>query len=219
MAVESIIDAYWQLQDYWTKPRYVLQTTYWPDIDVLAYHPERRHLVIAESKVQRGKSEILTYTSERRNDNQRSFFSWERTVYLKFIDNIEIIRDTVFGNFSTMVRTLTVQLVSNYYLSEDVKREAIDEVQAHVRVVVPNVEVQVLLQTTLEVLCEVIRLDKERGQGKRSGNTVIDIARELNRYMDPEIRNAGRNTNEIKTNLVQPLKHILENAGLLERWR
>ena len=47
MISESIVEAEWILQGYWTRMRYPYQTdkSGWSDIDVLAYNPESKHLV------------------------------------------------------------------------------------------------------------------------------------------------------------------------------
>jgi hypothetical protein len=204
MTVEAIIDAYWQLRGFWTKPRFAFQTPKggWSDVDLLAYCPEGRHLVIAESKVQGRKKAILTCP-------QPSFFAYERGDYLKFVDNVPLICKTVFKDFPGMVETLTIQLVSNYYLTQKMKEDAKKEVRDHVSNSVKDKNVDVLLHTTLEIFSEVIRLEDERDQGKRSGNPVIDIARELNRYMDPTIHGAGKNTDAIKIGLIEPLRALL----------
>lgn len=53
MTVETIVEADWQMRGFWTRLRFPLQTPKgaWSDIDLIAYNPEDRHLVIAESKV------------------------------------------------------------------------------------------------------------------------------------------------------------------------
>ncbi|WP_048129559.1 MULTISPECIES: hypothetical protein [unclassified Methanosarcina] len=69
MAVETVIDAYWQFQGYWTKLRHPIQTKKgeWPDIDVLAYNPKENELIICESKVIGEKNLIRAYIPEIRN--------------------------------------------------------------------------------------------------------------------------------------------------------
>ena len=69
MTSESIIEAEWLLKGYWTKPRFAFQTEGgdWSDIDVLAYHPEQKHLVVAESKVQTGKKVVFAYNESAKS--------------------------------------------------------------------------------------------------------------------------------------------------------
>jgi hypothetical protein len=211
MAVEAIIDAYWQLQGFWSKPRFAFQTLEggWSDTDVLAYHPENRHLVIAESKVQGNKKLVMAFTSEIQKKLKHTFFEHEQGDYFKFVNHVGIICGKVFKSFPAMVQTLTIQLVSNYYLSDDVKENTVNQVRAHVVTLLKHDNVKVLLQTTLEVFAEIIRLERVLDQGKRYGNPVIDIARELNRYTDPGIRMAGRDTQEIRKRVIKPLTDVL----------
>src|ERR1700735_1088053 len=65
MTVGTILEADLQLQGFWTRLRFPLQTGNggWSDIDLLAYHPERRELVIAESKVRGSKKAVYAFTS------------------------------------------------------------------------------------------------------------------------------------------------------------
>ncbi|MBU4185423.1 MAG: hypothetical protein KKI12_06545 [Proteobacteria bacterium] len=60
MTSESIVEAEWLLKGYWTKMRFAFQTDKggWSDVDILAYHPESKHLVISESKVRGPKGVI-----------------------------------------------------------------------------------------------------------------------------------------------------------------
>ena len=52
MTTEILVEAYWIVQDYWTKGRMPIQTDKgsWSDIDVVAYCPsspeKKSHLVI-----------------------------------------------------------------------------------------------------------------------------------------------------------------------------
>jgi hypothetical protein len=102
------------------------------------------------------------------------------------------------------------------------QRAAEKRVRSKVRRKLPRIKnLEVRLDTTFELFCNVIDLEEKRNQGKRYGNPVIDIARELNRYFHPEIHDAGRKRDtieEIKKDLCEPLRRILEKAGLLARW-
>ena len=66
MTVETIVEADWKMNGFWTKLRFPLRTQKgsWSDIDILAYHPETKVLVIAESKVRGNKKAIYAYTRE-----------------------------------------------------------------------------------------------------------------------------------------------------------
>src|SRR5205809_817540 len=90
MAVEAIIDAYWQLQGFWTKSRFAFQTAGrgWSDVDVLAYHPKNQQLVIAELKVQGVKKAIWVFAPEIEEDPTKSFSAFEGAGYFGFVDRI-----------------------------------------------------------------------------------------------------------------------------------
>lgn len=64
MTSESIIEAEWLLKGYWSKMRFAFKTPKgaWSDVDVLAYNPEEKHLVISESKVRGPKNIVCGYT-------------------------------------------------------------------------------------------------------------------------------------------------------------
>jgi len=66
MTVETVVEAYWQIQGYWTKLRFPFQTenNAWSDVDVLAFHPEDQHLVVAESKVHTSKKVVYAYVKQ-----------------------------------------------------------------------------------------------------------------------------------------------------------
>ena len=64
MTAESIVEAEWVLNGYWAKMRFAFQTDKgaWSDVDILAYNPETKHLVISESKVRGSKDNVFAYT-------------------------------------------------------------------------------------------------------------------------------------------------------------
>ena len=82
MVSEGIIESYWLLKDYWTRVRFAYQTENggWSDIDVVAYDPETRHLVIAESKVRGPKKAIYAYT-ELTQDKYGSLLDYDGNNY------------------------------------------------------------------------------------------------------------------------------------------
>jgi len=196
MTVEKIIEAYWQLKDYWTQSRFPFQTYKggWSDIDVLAYHPEKRHLVISESKAQYTKKAVFAYTKKIEKE-RGGFFEHEKDSYLSFLKNIKRILDkkepVVFKDFKTTVKKLTIQIVSNYYLDEYIKSKTEKEIAAYVKKYL-NIKTIVMFNTPIELFAKIIKMENEKDQGKRYGNDVIDIARELNRYFHPEIHYASK---------------------------
>lgn len=213
MVVENIIEAYWLLQGYWTKPRFAFQTKGrgWSDIDVLAYHPEQKVLVISESKARGQKKDIFVYPREPGYD----FFQFDKEMgnYLSFLSHIREVcfGHGIFKNFRGMVRTVVVQLVSNYYIKDrdlpEVKKDIYEKVK---RDVPKNVEVQIRLDTTFKIFCEVIKRVNADRRGRRYGHPVLDIAREINRYINPRISYAGKEKNNILKDLRAMFDQSLE---------
>ena len=193
MAAELIVEAEWILDNYWTKVRFPFQTEGhgWSDIDVLAYSPVRKHLVVCESKVQGPKNKVYGYTP----DTNHWFIS---KGYLGFLDNLpRILSDgVVLDRHAEPIERLTVQLVSNTVilpgLLEGAQTSVVDYVRENNPGLPSAVGVDAMLDSTLDVLARVIERERQSGQGRRYGHPVIDIARELNRYLDPSIEDAGR---------------------------
>jgi hypothetical protein len=215
MTVETIVEADWQMNGFWTKLRYPLRTSRgsWSDIDILAYNPETHELVIAESKVRGSKKAVYAYTAY----TQKKYGNILRydDDYFSFLRHIKLAckNGVIFSDFPKMVKKLTIQLVSNYVISDDVKPEAQKTVWEKVRKDVPeSVELKICLETTLDVISRIIALENKKEQGKRYGHPVIDIARELNRYMHPQIQYAGRGkeaTTPIKKELAEKLAQAI----------
>lgn len=193
MTAELIVEAEWILKgDYWTKVRFPFQTDGggWSDIDVLAYSPSRKHLVVSESKVQNRKNKVYAYT----HDTNYKFIN---SNYLGFLDNLhKIVRNKiVFDCFAKSVDRITVQLVSNTVILPDVLDEARASVVDYVKKncdLPSDVRVKAKLDSTLDVLARVVLRERKQKQGRRYGHPVIDIARELNRYLYPSVAGAGR---------------------------
>lgn len=211
--VENIIEAYWLLQGYWTKSRYAFQTKGrgWSDIDVLAYHPEQKVLVISESKARGQKKDVFVYPKEQGYD----FFQFDKDMgnYLSFLSHIREVcfGDRIFKNFRGMVRTVVVQLVSNYYIKDRDLPEVKKDIYKRVKRDVPkNVEVQIRLDTTFKIFCEIIKRVNADRRGRRYGHPVLDIAREINRYINPKISYAGKDKNNILKDLRAMFDQSLE---------
>lgn len=94
MTSELIIEAAWLLEGgYWTKMRYAFQTDNgaWSDVDVIAYNPETRHLVICESKVQGPKDYVYAYNDET-HKKWKSIVRFDRDNYFSFIRHFDVLR-------------------------------------------------------------------------------------------------------------------------------
>jgi hypothetical protein len=76
-----------------------------------------------------------------------------------------------------------------------------------------GVTLEVLLETTLDVICRIIASENESNHGRRYGHPVIDIAREVNRYMHPEVGYAGPDRNDVTEALSQRLFAVLGRGG------
>src|SRR3990172_2998720 len=108
MTVETIVEAYWQMQGgYWTRLRYPFQTkkSGWSDIDILAYNPEKKILVIAESKVRGPKRDVYVYTKDSKK-KYGDIFDFDYGVgYLSFLSHLKTVCSDglLFSNFEKMV--------------------------------------------------------------------------------------------------------------------
>jgi hypothetical protein len=196
MTVETIVEAYWRLQGYWTKLRFPFQTRGkgWSDIDVLAYHPEDKAFVISESKVRGPKTEVYAYTSYSRK-KYGNIFKYDDPNYLGFLDQIKLVCSdrVVFRKFSKMVDRIIIQLVSNYYIDDSVEEKVKDDIYRKIKTSIPDgIKPEIRLDTTFQIICEIIKFEQSSPQGRRYGHAVIDIARELNRYLHPDIRYTGK---------------------------
>ena len=88
----------------------------------------------------------------------------------------------------------------NYYISKDVKEDAERSVRNRVADEIPSgVKLRIQLETTLDLILRIIVNENSSSQGRRYGHPVIDIAREINRYLQPNIRYAGRGAEAINT--------------------
>ena len=206
MAVESVVEAEWLLNGYWTKARYPFKTPNggWSDIDVVAYSPDDKHLVISESKVRGQKNLVMAYTEESK-ENWGSIVDYDNDYYLSFLKHLPVhCRDGgIFRSFSDSVRHLTVQLVSNYVIDSSLVAEAqgavLEAVKESMRrspsrtgTHLVEVETDVLLDTTLDVFARILECERRKDQGRRHGHPVLDLAREINRYLAPAVRYAGQ---------------------------
>lgn len=196
MTVETIIEADWQMRGFWTRLRFPLQTPKggWSDIGLITYNPEDRHLVIAESKVRGPKKDIYAFTKYTK-ESCGDILTYDEDDYFHFLRHIGLAcaDGTIFKNFKSMVKILTVQHVSNCYISEDIKEYAECSVRNCLINEIPRgVEHRIQLETTLDLILRIITNENSSGHGKKYGHSVINIAREINRYLWPNIRYAGR---------------------------
>lgn len=217
MISESVIEAEWILRGYWTQMRYPYQTQKggWSDIDVLAYNPESKHLVISESKIQGPKKDIFAYTAHTKSV-YGTILEHDNNNYFSFLEGLPIIcsNGVIFSNFSKMVKKLTIQLVSNYVIDTALQQEAETTVLNRVQTLIPNsrAKIDVRLNSTMDIIANVVELEDKNDQGRRYGHPMLDIAREINRYSRPNIRFAGQGkekTSAIREQAISALKSAI----------
>lgn len=197
MTVETILEADWQLKGFWTKTRFLYKGAKggYSDVDLLAYHPLAKHLVIGESKAHGPKNRVFAYTEKSlaRDSEMKKVL---RDDYLGFIKNLPRVcnSELIFGQkvaFEQMVEVLTVQLVSNFYFSKGVKTQVEEHVRGKILAEMDVKTVHVRLETAIDVFARLIKSIGESNQGKRYGHPVLDLARELYRYSHPAFVGAG----------------------------
>lgn len=201
MTVEAIVEAEWILDGYWSKPRFSFPVyKSWSDVDVLSYKPSTKHLVISESKVDGKRNDLFAYTSasrekhgsilefdKSRNQGEIDHFSFTRHLHILCQDG------TIFPDFSRVVDSLTIQLVNNYVITDDVRNDVDQELANMIPRDLPlkSSSIHFQLDTTMDVFARIIEKERNSAQNKRHGNPVIDIAREINRYFYPKVRYPG----------------------------
>ena len=204
MTVELIAESEWVLKGYWTKLRTPVNKT--GDIDVLAYCPKRRHLVVTEVRAHGKKTQVYA----------GKFGAVEHDPFvgpmLKHIEDGCAGDADIFGFGAHDVSRLTVQLVSNWVIEPSYRDEANAVVLEAVKARVPadRIEACVMLDTTLEVFARVIESERSLAQGKRYGHPILDLAREINRYLNPNVAGVGRSSSTIDS---------MKQAAIAPLWR
>ena len=190
MTVELIAESEWVLKGYWTKLRAPINKT--GDIDVLAYCPHRRHLVVTEVKAQGARNAVFS----------EKLVSAEGDGYVAPL--LKHLRDgsadgRLFGYGPGEVAKLTVQLVSNWVIKGSWRDETDRIVFEAVKKNLPGAaewDLDIMLDTTLEVFARVIEMERRGSQTKRYGHPILDVAREINRYLRPSVSGVGRSKSE-----------------------
>jgi len=216
MTSESIVEAEWLLEGFWSKMRFAFQTKKgaWSDVDVLAYNPEERHLIISESKVRGPKNIVFAYTVST-EEEYGSILEYDDDNYFSFLRHLPLLCSdgVIFRDFRKMVKKITVQLVSNYVVTEDAKASAYSSIKQKIEKFNLLVDVEFLLDTTLDVIARIIVKERASGQGKRYGHPVLDIAREINRYFYPSVRYAGRSKESVENVKQEAISKFLKAIG------
>ena len=208
MSVESIIEAYWITLNYWTKVRVPYFVEHkekgkkdsggWSDIDVVAFNPLTKDLILCESKAHGDSSTIKTVTSVIKDTT--TF----RESIAKILGN-ELIK-------STDAKSLTVHIVANinkedefeikysdiksfrkkdnnkkikenkFLLEEIVKAVGLDKASSIKKISLKIESLFTVFSNVIENIASHEKKDIKEFQ-KRYGNLTLDIAREINRYL------------------------------------
>jgi hypothetical protein len=118
----------------------------------------------------------------------------------------------LFEQFDKIVDPVTIQLVSNCYICDRVRAGEESFLKSEIEKVagLRGKKVDVKLQTTLEVIAEILVAERNEKQGRRYGHPILDVIRELNRYMDPNLQyTSGHEKKEIKETLRATLRNAL----------
>lgn len=224
MTSESIVEAEWLLkQGYWTKVRFAFKTEKgsWSDVDVLAYNPETKHLVISESKVRGPKDYVAAYTEHTREEygSILEFDNNNHLNYLSFIRNIGLLcKDgVVFKDFQKMVNILSVHLVCNYAISSKQRKLVEAEIEREISSLNLPLKPKFRVDTTIDVIARIINLERASSQGRRYGHPVLDMAREINRYFKPSVKYAGRKIKDIEIVKEEMVSKFLKSIGIDSR--
>jgi hypothetical protein len=229
MTVELIVDAYWNLKEFWTRSRVSFQTGKrgWSDFDIIAYKPSSQTLVVSESKARGRARDVFAFNSytkkyAKRKYNCSTFAEYEKEDYLSFISNIPHIweNNLIFGSykkFKESVSELIIQLVSNYTIIPELLLESEESIKNLFLTLAPRCpfrreDIHVNLTTPFNLFCEIQSIIIKEPQGHRYGNAILDLARELNRYLYPKVRYGGRGASALLKK--ETSKRLFEAFGL-----
>jgi hypothetical protein len=208
MTVEAILEARWILEkDYWTRTRFPYKTVKggWSDFDVVAYSPQKGHLVLGEAKAQGTKESVYVTRYSKKGDFQEFLDGIQfKDPYFSFIKNVmewnELpggLKDRIFK-----LNKITFHLVSNWIITLEEQDEGstvkngtdalIKALEAKImkfpffeKQKDQPIKVELLWNSPMDVFVEILQKERKSGQGRRYGNDVIDLARELNRFRFP----------------------------------
>lgn len=201
MTVETILEADWRLQGFWTRMRvpYPAEKGGYSDIDLLAYHPLHKHLVIGESKADGGKDDVWAYT-ESASSVDADFNKLMEYPYFAFTKNLKRIyqAQTLFSGdcqLTDLVKVLTVQVVTNLFVAPEVAEKVAVLFAARIHSdlnLTSDTQVNVQIETAIDVFARIIEGVGKSPLGKRYGHPVLDLAREFHRYSQGKIWPAMR---------------------------
>ncbi len=208
MTVESMIQAYWHMEHYFTMPRFSFRKerdngTGYSDIDLLAFKvPQwteigdesdrgKTILVLCESKAHGEKNKIKfdDFNKEKFNDFTdkssqhdliKFYLNIHHTISHKSLDNLIDLRT---------LDKLKLQFVSTALHSNDgiIKKRIEEEIKAvfidKYETPKDKFEVELEITTHFDIIKKLFVQVQKDDSGKRYGNPVLDFVRELNRYL------------------------------------
>jgi hypothetical protein len=205
MTVESILDAYWQTQNHFTKPRFFYTTgnNGNSDIDVLAYDATNNSLVLVESKAHGGKSvlkhgEINSKTLNKVKKGEVNYDGKKTDDdFLKFCADIKYLiknhTEKKFPFVFSKLKKITIHFVSTVTYKKD--EQVIKDLENHMEGFIKDncklsdIKIEFIIETHFDVIIKIIQALKKENRGKRYGHPVLDILREFNRYLGIQSEN------------------------------
>lgn len=208
MSVESIIQAYWQIQNYFTIPRFCFEKksdendTNWgnySDIDMLAFKPKnpsdmksKSTLVLCESKAHGRKNQIIFRDFDKSysqfEDIQLNHKDGHTKDLIHFIDsNVTYLlthEDLLNGLVNlNEIEVLKIQFVSTilFHNQEKIKPLIVSHLKKRITPITFDIEVEIT--THFDIISRLFLMVQNGQSGKRYGNQILDFIREINRYI------------------------------------
>ena len=210
---ESVLEAHWKLQKYWTKVRLTYENK--KDFDLVAYNPLLKTLVVGEAKAQSTVNTIYLY-----HQGFEEEFHDKNSGYCKFISDIRKLWEPGFifktsKDFSDNVDNLIIHLVLNVYIQKSEKKRVERSLEKHCRDTNENIpkklNIEVQIDNFMDIIAEIqnnIKKDEFK-QSRMYENTILDFMRELKRYTYPDFKDVGYDRN-IKDKVIREYFNDIE---------
>lgn len=206
MVVEQLVAEYWKMEGYFVETRVSFKKERsWPDIDVMAYNPTEKKLVLAEVKAVGGKKTIRGLNTENTKDYLLKFFEDVKyffnsgaykqngrlknieieTIQLHFAGNINIEKTIIYRykennceNLSTELTKIFEKCISEIDFFK--KKEIILQIDSTYNIINKLFTFDLGVEENEEENNEE-EYDDKCENGKRYGS-ILDLIREMNRY-------------------------------------
>jgi hypothetical protein len=194
MAIESAVASLWELDGFLAKTRHPVKIGRgYTDIDVVGTN-SKREVRVAECKVPGPSQHIYVYNGACKFDD------WLQE-WGKLFGNIKLLWKDPPGwlPLPNEVGSFEVWFVANIWFENDDKNKAESEFTKKIKEECPHFlkgKASGKIFSTIDIAIEVIngvrKLSVEQGHGKRFGNQLLDIIREIIRYSNPKPTGGGR---------------------------